>query len=400
MGLFDWLKGTKKTGPEVTPQEHFTREVERLLLGRPNVTVKRGSEVFALVLNVDGRESSAFLGNLFHETRDVDPERRAEMINRFVSGIADPEPAYDTLEEAREVLAVTLRAAIGGLMGASLVGREFVPCLQEYLVLDGKHRIAFCTDDKVEKWKAPLDELFRIGRDRIATAGAQVSVEKDRGIFSVDDDDDYEAARLLVPGFLASFREHVKGRPIAVVPTRNQLYIAGDADPQTVISLCELAEREYAASPRRVSAAIYSVDEEGRVVRYVREVQDEAALRARASHVRFEGNEYAVQRQELDAQHAEDGTDIFVGSFGAITTQAGAMISWTTLAQNVHALLPRTDVIALQNDVDPSALFAWDDVVRVAPHRMKRHPTLFPPRWETFGDFTDEEIRQLTPVRP
>lgn len=396
MGLFDWLKGTK---PEISPHEHFTREVETLLRSKPNVTFKRGDEALTLIINANGRESKAFLGNLLHDTRDAEPEQRAAIMNRFVSGIADPEPDYKSLDDARKVLAVTLRGPMG-LMGDTLLGREFVPCLKEYLVLDGQHRIAFCTDDNLGNWNTSLDALLSIGRTRIANAGAKMSVEEDRGVFSVDNDDDYEAARLLVPGFLAGFRQHVKGRPIAVVPTRNQLYIAGDEDPQTVISLCELAAREYAASPRRVSAAIYSVDGEGRVVRYVRDVKDEAALKARASHVRFEGNEYAAQKQELEAKHEEDGVDLFVGSLGGITNDAGELTSWTTLAKSVHALLPRADVIALQNELHPSALYAWDEVLRVAPHRLKRHPTLFPPRWETFGDFTDDEIRQLTPVRP
>jgi hypothetical protein len=396
MGLLDWLKN-RKTATEITPQEGFTREVEHLLRAKPHITVRRGTDDFVFLVTANGRESTVFLGNLFQETRDLGPAHRAGMINRFVTGIANPLPQYDTLETAREVMAVTLRGSMG-LLGANIVSREFLPCLREYLVLDGEHNIAYCSEQNANQWGAPLDALFEIGRRRIADAGVKLSVEHEQQIFSIDNDDDYESARLVLPGFLAGFRDRVQGRPIAIVPARNQLSVAGDADPQTVITMCERAERQYAASSRRVSGAVYSVDDEGRVIRYVRDVRDEAALRVKASHVRFEGTEYAAQRSELEAAFEKERTDIFVASLGGIETERGELISWTSVASHVHALIPRADVIALENTVHPRALYAFDDVLRVAPHRLRAHPTFFPTRWETHGDFTDDEVRQLTPV--
>lgn len=398
MGFLDKWFGKKQAAEQpVSPQEYFTREVEQLLMARPNVTVRRGAEEFTLIINANGRDSTAFLGNVFHHARELEPERRRELLDRFVSGLTDPEPEFATIDEAREVLAVTLRGPVGGEHGKNMVAREFLPCLQEYLVIDGAHRISFCMEPAVSKWNTPLDELFAIGRQRIADTGARLSFEEDRGVYSVDNDDDYESARLLLPGFLASFADQVKGRPIAVVPTRNQLYIAGDADPATVISFCELAEREYAASPRRVSAAIYSVDEAGRVVRYVRDVKDEAALRARASHVRFEGNEYTAQRQDLQAQQEIDLNPAFIASFGGLESKAGELLSWASIASELQTWLPRTDLLVIQHGSEQK-LFAWDEVQRVAPHRLKPVPDLFPPRWETLGDFTAEELAQMTPT--
>lgn len=394
MGLFDRWFGKKAVLEQpVSPREHFTREVEALLRSKPNTTVRRGSEEFTLLITVDGRESTAYLANAFHDTREVDPDRRREIINRLISGVTEPLPEYGSLEEVRDVLAVSLRGAFHGAQSKALVAREFLPCLQEYLVIDDPQRISFCTEETASAWKTPADELLRIGRERIAATGARVSQDA-RGVFSVDNDDDYESARLLVPGFLERFRDKVKGRPIAVVPTRNQLYIAGDADPELVISLCELAEREYAASPRRVSAAMYTVDDDGHVVRYVREVKDDAARRVRASHVRFEGNEYSTQREVLDAQQGGGASQAFVASFSGLESKAGEMLSWAALGSGFPTWLPRTDIVALNVGNEP-AFFSWDEVMRVAPHRLKQVPGLFPPRWETLGDFSAEEVAQM-----
>jgi len=391
MGLFDRWFG-KKTAVEeqLSPKEHFTREVEQLLRARPNTTVRRGDEEFTLIINVDGRESTAYLGNTFHDTREVEPERRRELINRLISGVAEPIPVYGSLDEVRGVLAVSLRGAFHGQQGEALVAREFVPCLQEYLVIDDPKRISFCTEEAASVWKSSVEVLLDIGRSRIAATGARTSQDA-RGVFSVDNDDDYESARLLLPGFLERFRDKVKGRPIAVVPTRNQLYVAGDADPELVISLCELAEREYVASPRRVSAAVYSVDDGGRVVRYVREAKDAAALRVRTSHVRFEGNEYSTQREVLSARPQSDA---FVASFASLESKAGETLSWAAIGSGFLTWLPRTDIVAVHVGNEPS-FFSWAEVMRVAPHRLKLVPGLFPPRWETLGDFSAEEIAQM-----
>jgi hypothetical protein len=59
--------------------------------------------------------------------------------------------------------------------------------------------------------------------------------------------------------------------------------------------------------------------------------------------------------------------------------------------------LPRTDLIAMNGVGGEPSFFAWEEVMRVVPHHLKRVPGLFPPRWETLGDFTAEEIAQLKP---
>ncbi|HEY0881639.1 MAG TPA: hypothetical protein VGD87_08920, partial [Archangium sp.] len=146
-------------------------------------------------------------------------------------------------------------------------------------------------------------------------------------------------------------------------------------------------------------AAMYSVDDEGRVIRYVRSVQDEAAIRVAEAHLRFEGTEYSRQKHALEEAHQANGTDVFVASFSGLKIKGGQLVSWASVAPGVHAWVPRTDLLAMEH-AGTHAFFRFDDVLREVPRALVRHPTLFPPRWVTQGDFTPEELARLTPTKP
>lgn len=400
MGFFDWLLGKKAPQPHVSPEEFFVGQfIERLRSLAPRAEVRRTDETLKLIVGLDGRDSTVFLGNLMHDGRELDPEARQRLTDRFLSSVIDGVAPRDTLEQVRDELAVCLRGAMHGT-NLVLAAREFLPCLREHLVVDGANNIAFVTEDDLARWKLSLDDALEIGRTKLreARTGEELHDEAQR-IWAIETGDDYESSRLLVPGFLASFRERVRGRVIAVAPTRTQLHIAGDEDPAVVLRLCEFAEREFAASPRRLSAAMYSVDEDGRVIRYVRSVQDEAAVRVAEGHVRFEGTEYSRQKHALEEAHQANGTDVFVASFSGLKTKGGQLVSWASVAPGVHAWVPRTDLLAMEH-AGTHAFFRFDDVLREVPRALVRHPTLFPPRWVTQGDFTPEELARLTPTKP
>src|SRR6185369_15379006 len=96
------------------------------------------------------------------------------------------------------------------------------------------------------------DEHNRIYDDRV-----------DYPLWHVARDDSYESSRLLLPAWLASFAGKVKGKPVAVVPHRSCVVVGGDGDHACLRRLIEFARREYEASPRAISPALYTVDAGG-----------------------------------------------------------------------------------------------------------------------------------------
>ena len=270
MGLKDWFRGRRSASASETseeavdPQELFVREFEARLVALPEVEAVARVAGAPMQLSVRARSREVmtmYLGNLFFETREVDPEGRERLITNHLRSATQEHAPADTWHEAQALLVVALRGPLlADPEDHELAGREVAPCLREHLVLDGAHDMTLVFADMLERWGVTFEQAAAVGRARLAQAEQGTALyDGPQRIWTVEIDDDYESSRLLIPGFLASFTGRVDGRPIAVAPTRDQIYIAGDQNPAVVLRLCDLAEREYAASPRRVSAAIYTV---------------------------------------------------------------------------------------------------------------------------------------------
>ncbi len=114
--------------------------------------------------------------------------------------------------------------------------------------------------------------LARFGK--VADRSASIYDQTDGPLFVVSTDDMYESSRLLIPGWLASFRGKVEGAPVAIVPHASLLLVGGSACPTMISRLVAIAAREFDASPRHVSPALYTVDESDRVVPYLSDAVD------------------------------------------------------------------------------------------------------------------------------
>src|SRR5262249_46032673 len=146
-------------------------------------------------------------------------------------------------------------------------------------------------------------------------------------LWIVASNDSYEASRLLVPGWLASFRDRVDGNPIAIVPERSLLLVGGDARVEMVERLLDKAEGRFVASTRSVSPALYTVDADGRVIPYVGYAGHPLETRLRLAHERLAAYEYDCQKRALDELHEQRGHDVFVASYQVFEQQGGAVKS-------------------------------------------------------------------------
>jgi hypothetical protein len=178
-------------------------------------------------------------------------------------------------------------------------------------------------------------------------------------MFHVAVDDDYQSSRLAIPGLLASFAGRVEGRPIAIVPERAQIFVAGDARPEMVERLCAMADREWEASSRAISPALYTVDERGAVVPYVRPGDDELARKVQLGHVRLALFEYAEQKAILDKIHERDGDDLFVATLNGMMRDDGRPVSWCLWGEGIESLLPEAEIVFVEGGAAESGEERW-----------------------------------------
>src|SRR5262249_19357666 len=159
----------------------------------------------------------------------------------------------------------------------------------------------------------------------------------------------------------ASFRDRVAGRPIAAIPHRDLILIAGDEDPAVVARLAEIAEAEFGAASRAVSPALYVATDDGALVPYARDDQQRSAVQR--GHLVLAALEYEEQKDRIREAFDRDGVDVFVASYTVNESDDG-FVSWCSWGQDVDSLLPRTDVVVLGGEGWAFAV-GFDDCARL-----------------------------------
>lgn len=402
------LFGSKESSP-ADPRELFATEVEHVLRGVPNVTdVRRVPGAFAFDVQTSEGPRRVFLGNAFAESRELSPQARRDRILHFFGTVGDEE-GNEPWESARKTLVPVLRSATF-VMGLSLdehdaapLRRPYLPYVDVLVVIDRPTSMSFVTRHAVERWKIEEREVFETAASHWPLlAGAKVELYDDSHgpLWIVTANDDYESSRLLVPGWLASFRGKVEGNPVAIIPQRSNLMIGGDGRPEMISRLCDTAEREFEASTHRLSTAIYTVDETGAVVPYAPSTGDGLGINVQIAHEKLAIHEYGRQKEALDARNAARGVDVYVAEYRVRMLHEDAPPRSSSIwIQGIRSYLPRSEsvILAVPGDgrgAEPKLTLQVP--FEAVANRLTRVSGLHPPRFETTGPFpSDKELRLL-----
>jgi uncharacterized protein YtpQ (UPF0354 family) len=380
---------------------------EKLRAASEDLDFSRDVPAFALrVRSGKGAENAMFLENLFAESRDLSPEAREELISRFVGVFAaaatepTPPPGW---EAARGKLVLCLRAATfspgGGVGDDRLVLRPCLPMLVEVVALDAPDAIHYVSRTNREEWKVTPAELFAEAQATLSSVETRLEMydpEAGYPLWHVANDDNYEASRLITPGWLASLSGRVNGRPVAIVPHSRLLIVGGAGDDDCVARLVEVARREYESSPRSVSPALYTVDGAGKVVPFHLPGGHSLASEVERGHRALEQVEYAHQKKALESS-APDREDVaFVASYTLLKGGDGTFISYATWAKSVsETLIPQVDRIAI-GMLGKGAFMAPFHIVRsLEPPCLAQEPGMYPPRYRTVRWPSDAELQAL-----
>lgn len=342
--------------PPTTPaarRRAFAKDMAELLRNDTRVVrVRTRPAEFALELDLrDGESTVMFLENYFQESAHLDPgEREARVLSRMAAVLRPIEGTATFASVAPRLLPVLrsqsfFRAGSGdlGTMPAP-ASQPFVPFVDLGLVLDEDDRMSYVSSAHLAEWGVALEDALLQAFGNAARLAPPVT-EDDGTTYHVDAGDDHESSRLAVPGFLASFRDHVDGEPLAIMPSRSQLWIAGSDDPDLILELTAVASREYENANRAISPALYTVDATGEVVPFHVPPAHPAYHAVRLSHLKLQVQEYDAQKAELDAHFEHDGIDVFVAAINGIIRTDGLPLTWTFWGDGIDSLLPTADLI-------------------------------------------------------
>lgn len=397
---------------EPTVVASFMALVKQALAADPRFTsVAPGDDEWTLRVKVGEREVVSYWGNHFADWRGLAPVEKAERLRFAIEMLAQTDEDLDVSKESWEAIAprlrICLRVATFGLQAPNpppkelSISRPFAGGVHAFLAIDLPGRIMYVNESQLAEWNKTKDEVLAAG---IRGLGASSLVppelfDKKRGIFTIDDDEGYAASYLALPGFLDGFQDKVRGRPIAIIPDRSTLMIAGDEDDETVRLLAERGKRDFENAARPLSPALFT-SEDGMIVPYRRQTAD--ALCAfisgvQAAHVKLE---HDVQNELIERAHPEG--EMFAATLGTITLQHRC-VTWCTWPVELPTWLPVTDLVALSFGETPSGkelvLVPWADVRAVMGDVLQPVPLARLPRVHPTRPPTAEEVASLRAKR-
>lgn len=404
--------GASRETPALTPERAFVSQFVELAQAHPLVERVEALAESGLPVRLwlrGGGEQTVFLINTFVETRDDRPDEKSRRLRKLLSAVGEVGqiPGW---EDAAPNLVPLLRVATFGAaveMAGPLVSAPFAPFLRVFLGRDSETSTSIVSREALGEWQQSEGAALTCACENLSrhvAAGLDAEpydTSAPYPIWHVTRDDSYEASRLALPGYLASFRGKVRGTPIAVVPHRNLLLIAGDGDDRAIARLAQTAEAEFLASPRSVSSALYTLATDDTVVPL--QLPRGHALHGVVDrgHQLLRANCYAEQKTQLDARFEKDGTDVFVATCQLMEDRSTkALVSFATVSRGVASLIPLADrvcFVPLDGEGTPF-LVDWDVVMARAAACFETATEYDPPRVRTLGwpdAATLAELRRL-----
>lgn len=268
--------------------------------------------------------------------------------------------------------------------GSRLVRRPFAPLLRTLLALDLEYVRLYVTERHLDQWGVDENTAFNTALDALEPgAGLRVS---DDGLWELAAGDGYDSSRLVLPGWLATFRPRMRGAPVAVAPHARRLVVADSADPQQILSLLALGARAWQHDGDPISPAPYSLDRAGRVVPWEPPDTVPEPIRAsvRASVRAFAGREYGRQRAILADRPLAPHE---VGLGPASSDGIRLAYTFTRWVRGSDAWLAEADFVVLVDpDAGPLLAVPWTAVADHLDRVPDVEPTRFRPRDWPEGD--------------
>ncbi len=161
------------------------------------------------------------------------------------------------------------------------------------------------------------------------------------GFCSFISGDTYDGSRLTLVERTQGLE--VKGKLIAMVPSRDSLFVTGSEDEARLVIMAAIAEKQL-EEPYSLSG-VPLIFHDGDWQDWV-PLEGHPLFRAfKEMEIKFLGPLYHQQKELLDAIHHKQGIDIFVAKYSALQKKDGEVLTYCVWGKGVDSLLPVTQKV-------------------------------------------------------
>jgi hypothetical protein len=385
-------------------RKYLEKMVAELRRGGLTDSIEVDEEQFQLVL---GGGAVINLHNGFVEWERASVLRRGQVLRRFAEVFLQPGEPPATVEEARPNVMLRVRdrewfavnelrfADAGDGPGPAFTYEPLNEWLAVEVVYDWPTSVSSLKPETLAGWDMSLEEAIRTGRANLRERTEGTFRQLAPGVFASPWQDSYDAARLVLTELIS--RLELQGDPVALLPQRDHLLLAGSDDESGLGRIAELAE-PLLDEPHRVTGRAF-VWRDGRWQLFLPPVTHPRHESLRRLVTLTAAEDYNEQRAVLEQRHSAAGEDLFVAAVLLRTDDAsGELRSVCTWTAGVRTLLPRADEIAFVPGESASdseiSLVSWDRAVAALGHAMEAQG-LLPERWLVDSFPSEDELRAI-----
>ena len=346
-----------------------------------------------------------FLENGYHEYLTAPKSERSRVVQRFVRVwfTASKEPPEDFESVKADLLPVIRSRAYIELAQLRMQGEgndmspwPYQPLAEDLaiaIVYDLPEAMRSVTQDDLDNWGVSFYEALEVARHNLSELkSAFIGPREGKGVYLSATNDNYDASRLLLGGLIRKMQ--VKGNPVAMVPNRDTLIVAGSEDIDALKGMLSLAKDAF-QKPRPISGVALRFDGD-EWVPWLPETSHPLFQDFRTHQVEWHGQDYHDQKELLDKLHEQTNQDIFVASFSLMQNQkTGENTTFCTWAKDVLSFLPRTERIGFVGEGIEPKLVAWDEVVQTVGDLMEPLD-MYPIRYRVSEFPTKEQLAAMT----
>lgn len=403
MGFFDFFKSTPS-------RERFTAiAADGLRAQGYSAPIQIDQPGFRLLLGADG-EQIFNLDNIYRDYCRVGRSERKSVMQRYLKAMTGNELPKAYAEAKAKLLPILRSRSLieyVALTAAEDTKVSNLPAFQPFstdtaimLVYDTEHAMVTLSEATLAEWGVSFATALAAATDNLRDATVASWEQIAPGLFIGTWDDAYDTSRLLFPDMV--YQLAVGGEPLMMIPTRGRIMVVSSNDRAAQLTMIGMARKFVEDEGRQVSALMYRF-EQGRAVEWAPSDPEVAGSMAEFLR-RTLLDDYAGQKEMLEAAHEKDGTDIYVASYQVLSSkQTGIEASFTVWTENVDTLLPETDLVALVATAEledapagPPKLVAWRDL-QAAIGAFEPMPDRYPVRYKAVN-FPDQAAREALPA--
>jgi len=260
------------------------------------------------------------------------------------------------------------------------------------LIAEGTGAAAAITGAQLRASGLEPEAALSIALDNLRPRSASAFAPLKPGLFISQWCDGHDASRLLFSDLIAALP--VKGDPVALVPTRNTLLVAGADDRSALLALADAGAETLSTTDQPLSARPLRL-RDGKWTDFALDAEE---LTPFYDLIRGQWTrEYAEQKQLLDQLHAQSGDDILVANYAPMQNRhTGKPFCMTFWVDGYANLLPRADSVVLKSATEVIVV-PWRAATAVVAHRLT--PTdHYPIRYRAEAFPGADELEQLRAV--